>query len=363
MNKLLATLMAFGLFLTACDNKKEESTANKPTIKIGVIYPMSGNMAKFGQGAKDAAYIFFDKLKEKPLNYNYQLIWEDNQNQPAKSMTALNKLIYVDKVDAIISLFSNTGLAIAPVIKEKNLFHINGSTEKDIADGKNNFIISYDNNEMVDEMAKILSQKKLNKISIISSNSSGMIDMINTFEQKVNSTSDLKIINKHFINSGERDFSFLITQTIDAGADIILLQMYSPEMDIFMKQYLEKNISIPVSSLSAFQYLNNKQLAEGIWYIDAAFPKKEYVEQYKERTDKDVTDLSEYFYTELEIITNLYEQFSTKPSGQEIAEYLTEKQKIDNTVIGNLNILKEGYIFAQPSLITIQDGKPIAVEE
>lgn len=37
-------------------------------------------------------------------------------------------------------------------------------------------------------------------------------------------------------------------------------------------------------------------------------------------------------------------------------------KKIDNTVVGNLDIIKDGYIFDKPSLLKIQNGK-IEVEE
>lgn len=79
---------------------------------------MSGDMGKWGERAKVAKEIFFDKNTAK---YDYQVIFEDNQGPFSKSVTSLNKLIYRDNLDIVISVLSNMGFAMAPVIKEKDL--------------------------------------------------------------------------------------------------------------------------------------------------------------------------------------------------------------------------------------------------
>ena len=54
---LLGLLLVLGL--TACGEKAETPKENtKPVVKIGVLYPMSGNAAFFGDGAKKATALF-----------------------------------------------------------------------------------------------------------------------------------------------------------------------------------------------------------------------------------------------------------------------------------------------------------------
>lgn len=66
MKKLILSLCMF-LALIAC--KDEEKTAaksdSKPVVKIGVIYPMSGNYAHFGDAMKTALKMFEDEEQTK----------------------------------------------------------------------------------------------------------------------------------------------------------------------------------------------------------------------------------------------------------------------------------------------------------
>ena len=58
MKKLFA-ILCMALSLVACDNKQSD----KPVVKIGMLYPLSGNAAVFGDTAKMVAKMFFDDYK------------------------------------------------------------------------------------------------------------------------------------------------------------------------------------------------------------------------------------------------------------------------------------------------------------
>ena len=61
MKKWLLSLCMV-LALVACDDKKETAqTDARHVVKIGVLYPMSGDAAAFGDSAKKAADLFQDR--------------------------------------------------------------------------------------------------------------------------------------------------------------------------------------------------------------------------------------------------------------------------------------------------------------
>lgn len=135
-----------------------------------------------------------------------------------------------------------------------------------------------------------------------------------------------------------------------------------PTIDVFMKQYHDAKIDIPVTGIETFTYLQNKALAEGMWYVDAASATDSFVEQYQQKTGKETTDYAEYMSFILQIITNGYEGASTLDR-EEVAEYIQENSSGLKTAVGIVKAEPDGIINGQPILKKIINGKPVIVEE
>ena len=97
MKKLLISVLT-ALSLVACD-KVDNIPTNKQIIKIGVLYPLTGDGAFLGESAKIATKMFFEDYNN--TKYKYELVWEDSQANPATAVSAVRKLINYDHVDVI----------------------------------------------------------------------------------------------------------------------------------------------------------------------------------------------------------------------------------------------------------------------
>jgi len=110
----------------------------KKTIKIGVILPLTGGQANLGQSAHKAVLLAQEKLGK--TKYNYEIIIEDDALDPKLTSNAANKLVNVDKVDALISFTSGSGNIVAPIATENKILHIGIGTDPAIAKGEYNFL-------------------------------------------------------------------------------------------------------------------------------------------------------------------------------------------------------------------------------
>ena len=135
MKKWLLSLCMV-LALASCDNKKESAKADsRPVVKIGVLYPMSGNGAFFGDSAQKAADLFFKEFDTSKAKYQYQLIWEDSQSNPARGVMAARKLMDYDKVDIIFDMMSSVAVAVSPITNEKKILHLTFAQDRAISTG------------------------------------------------------------------------------------------------------------------------------------------------------------------------------------------------------------------------------------
>ena len=117
---IIAVVIWFG-FLNKAD---DQIPSEKETIKIGVSIPLSGDVAFLGEGVRDAMLLAKENLGY--TKYNYEIIFEDDQFNSTNTLTAVNKLISIDKVSVISSLGSNLGNVVSPIAEENKIGGSNG---------------------------------------------------------------------------------------------------------------------------------------------------------------------------------------------------------------------------------------------
>lgn len=106
------------------DQAKPAEQAKGDTIKIGVVAPLTGDVATFGQSTKNAVLLAMEQLNAKGglLGKKVALQIEDDKNDPTETASAVKKLISQDKVVAIVgSVASKCTLAGAPIAQENKI--------------------------------------------------------------------------------------------------------------------------------------------------------------------------------------------------------------------------------------------------
>lgn len=104
--------------------------AANETLKIGVMMPLTGDVATYGESVKNA----IEYAASQAQLDNVQLIFEDSKCEGKDAASAINKLINVDGVSAIIGeLCSGATLAAAPIAEANEVVLISpASTSPDV---------------------------------------------------------------------------------------------------------------------------------------------------------------------------------------------------------------------------------------
>jgi branched-chain amino acid transport system substrate-binding protein len=96
---------------------QEDKDKNGP-IKVGVIISLSGDIAVYGQGIKKGIDLAAEEINQKGgiSGRPVELIYEDDSSNNNSGVSAINKLIQVDKVSLILGAgISSITSAIAPI--------------------------------------------------------------------------------------------------------------------------------------------------------------------------------------------------------------------------------------------------------
>lgn len=102
---------------------------NSEETEIGVILPLTGDWGGFGHRMKNGILLW----KKQNPNARVNIHIEDGMGKANNSISAFNKLISVNMINACITGVSPVVLGLAPVAEKKEIFLINaGATNPDI---------------------------------------------------------------------------------------------------------------------------------------------------------------------------------------------------------------------------------------
>jgi len=227
-------------------------------LKVGVMGPLSGQFAQFGEEGKRG----IESVGAK----NIEFIYGDDQCDPAVAITSFRKLIDIDKVGIVIGPGCGSPQeAIAPLVKEKNILNIlpSAATEELYErGGQNIFNIQYSLEKESSFIAEKMYEMGYKKVAIISYNNNFSKVHHDTFTAKFKG-----IIAKDIVINDNRP---------DISSDILLLKnlnvdaVFSTDVAFFFADGLEKmrrlGISVPVFSQYAVELPAIRSLVENVIY-------------------------------------------------------------------------------------------------
>ncbi len=219
-----------------------ESTAaaTGAAFKLGGTAPLTGSAAIYGNAVMNGAQIAVDEINAEGGAIQFELKYEDDENDPEKAVSAYNAL---KDWGIQLSLGSVTTKPCEAVATEHNTDRIFGLTPSAsstaVTEGKDNFfqICFADPNQGVASADYIADQQLGTKVAVIYRNddvySSGIYER---FAEEAEAKG-LEIVSATtFTDASSNDFSVQLTEARDAGADLVFLPIYYQPASLILKQ-------------------------------------------------------------------------------------------------------------------------------
>ena len=275
MKQLAIVLLAL-LFFAACNN------ATKDVIKIGVIAPLTGEAESFGKSMKNGILLLQESINNNGgINgQNIKFIFEDDKLSSKDGVNSLNKLVNIDKVQAIIgSAASSISLALLPKANDNKIVMISSISTADDLKGKENdyfFRVVPPNYKQGFTAVKfIIEDLKFDKIAILNANDDYGISFANSIESNLKEKK-ITFVNKNSYNAGTKDFKNLLMQIKKTNPQVVILAGIIPETAIIQRQAKEANLNcIFISgdgSYSPDLFKIGGSAVEGSYYTVMAMP-------------------------------------------------------------------------------------------
>jgi len=334
----------------------QANQSDKETIKIGVILPLSGGSANLGESAHKAILLAKEQLAE--TKFNYEVIFEDDALDTKLTSNAVNKLVNLDQVDALISFTSGTGNVVAPITQENHVIHVGVASDPNIAKGEYNFLHwttpGAESILWVDEAMN----RGIKTFAFLGMNQQGLIAVLEQVKEDIKGK-DIQMVNEQIFNMGEKDFKVIIEKAKRANPDAILIACFSPDLEIFAKQYKELGVEIPLTSIEAFEYTEQPELFEGYWYVQSAQASNEFLNTFEAKYENNPQLGSPFIYDAFNLIVEAYEQ-TGEIDNAKVIEKLSQIEDFPSSV-GTISVGEEGIVWSDASVREIRDGQPVTI--
>lgn len=232
--KLMALLLGVAMVttvFTGCGEKK--SAADGGEIKIGVVLPLTGDIAAMGQSAKNAISLLDEQVNSKGgvLGKKVKFIIEDDENKPANSANVAQKLITEDVVGIIGSYSSKCSIAMAPVINAAKTPMITGtSTNPKVTEaGEYIFRSCFIDPFQGTVIAKFaIGDLKAKTAAVLFDNGNDYSKGLSEFFQAEFKKEGGQVVDAETYANGDQDFNAQLTKIKGLNPDILVLpDMYS----------------------------------------------------------------------------------------------------------------------------------------
>lgn len=323
MKRCVFVFLVLGFFVLGATSCGAEVTE----LRIGLVGPMTGPGAQYGQSMREAAQLAVTQANEAGgINGKKVLLFiEDDASNPAQAVNAMQKLITRDQIAAAVGHYnSSCTLASMEVTKRAKVPHLCPiSTAEAITAGGNPYIFRNcaTNPIQVGQLAdwvfeNLTKAGRVNRAAVIYENTDYGVGIMEVFVKKVEENPDWELVAKESYNPGDTDMLAQLTSIKGKNPDVLLIGGNITEGAQIVRQAKEIGLNVQFLALGGlsvdkFPELAGMENVEGIInvsYFEKDSPNplaRQFVEDYQKAYNKDPDMFAAATYEAIDIIVTV----------------------------------------------------------
>ena len=318
----------------------------KNTIKIGVIYPLSGGLSFLGNQFLDGTNIAVDEVNANGgINGKKVSVIVEDASDQSNAISSFNKLTDIDKTNIVFTTLSKITLALIPIADNKKTILFSFAAHPNIT-GTSDYVFRYSN--IADKDAEVISNFIINNLS---SKRVGVLyiqdDWGVVFNNKIKEIAEKNNISVYSepIISTQTDPSVNIDKILFNNPDAIIIVAYGKIYPLIFKKIKEKGYNGQIITNVAFTFMNlpkiiDKDVIKGIYYATIPNENNKIYNKFKNESmskyNEEPTIMSFISYISTKIILKAIEETnSTNPDV--ISKFLRNRTLIIDDLTVNIS--------------------------
>ena len=328
LNFSIVLIAIFAVISCSSPNSKKNES-----IKVGMLLPMTGNSANYGDIMKKGADLALKRAKKKYGKVPFSLVYEDSKGNAKDGVLGMRKLLTNDHTPVVVTAFTGVILAVTPVAEEAKTVLINGPANSIKLRNASPYLFNMCT--LADQEGSFLADvvgNKLHKKEVVFffQNSEFGFGYRDIFVKEYRKYGG-KIVFSEAHEKDASEFKVSILKAKKTGIQTAVVISYYKESALLIKQSEELGWHpqwISYSGIEAPEFLKlSNGTANGLLYSQPGFVEDmnnpavaDFVKSYKEEYGSDPDIWAAQFY---DIVSILIESFRTgTKTGDEVRQFL-----------------------------------------
>jgi ABC-type branched-subunit amino acid transport system substrate-binding protein len=317
--------VGFALFSSPCKVLAEP-------LRVGVILPLSGYVAEYGESIKNAITLLQSELDQTRAD-QIQFIYEDSEYDGKKAISAFHKITKTEQVDLLYVWGTTPAVVLAPLAESAAIPMIAFSGDSEVAGGKRYVLDSV--NRLEDCSLSTLTyirSKGYKNIGIVKTEIQYLESLVKGMEENLNEDETIHLIDSFTpdVSADVKTSALKVRSGVSKGTyDIIGVFLITGQISSFYQRLAQLNIDIPSFGSEFFSdHVEMKKAgpaAVGAFFIQPFTP-EEFSEKFLSRYQS--PHLISYAFRAYSLFKTLYDLFprgSENLSAEEIISRIEEK--------------------------------------
>ncbi len=344
-------------------------------IVIGLIAPLTGPVAAYGDQVKNGAQTAIDEINKNGgiLGQKVVLKMADDAGEPKQGVSAANQLVGEDVHFVVGPVTSGVAIPVSDALAENGVLMVTPTaTAPDLTKrGLPNVLRTCGRDDQQAEVAAnyVLKQFAGKRVAIINDKGAYGKGLADAFKATLNKGGITEVLNDA-ITPGDKDFSALTTRLKAANVDVIYFGGYHPEGGLLVRQLHDLSVN---ATLIGGDGLSNSEFwtigtsaAAGTVFTNASDAMKNPDSQAAAKALQDKNIPPEAFtlnaYAAVEVLKAGIEKAGSADDALAVATALKGGEPIP-TAIGKVTYGESGDLTSQSfSLYKWEDGKIVSAE-
>jgi branched-chain amino acid transport system substrate-binding protein len=368
--KRRAILQALSAAAAAWGVPRPGAAQGMAPYKIGVTFPLTGPLASVANEFIPGAQVAIDEINKKGgvKGHPLQLVAEDSQGSPQGGVAAMRKLVDVDGVQAIITIYTNVVTAQMPLADQLRVPTMsNILTANLVSRSQYSFVHQMRVDAVVSVLQKHWREKGVKRIYVVlPDNGFGQANTPVTRAMVEGAGATYGVGYLDFTTQDYRGFGVRLREF---APDAIYMNAQGGQAETTaIRQIRELGINVPMYELAVFYQAHNWRVgvgpyAEGMYFAGVAVPPgsaHDFIVAYRSKTGFDPDYNAAELYDMIKMYAKAIETTSYK--GEDIRGAIASIQGIPSVLGGTIAMAPDHYTtIASVRLWQVRSGRLVTV--
>ncbi len=317
-------------------------------IKIGAVVATRGPAALLGQSFLKAIQLAREDLKS--TTHQYELAIEEIPS-PDKAEPAIQKLIKMDKVDALIVGLSMSGQIAKTYATAAKIPLFCICSVSSVGDELYTFTIMPLAEDEATQWVAEAKRRGIKRIARLTQDYPSIDNHVRALKVEA-APAGIAFVYEDRFEASTADFRSSIAAAKSTSPDVYFVEAFNPALDILGQQLKDSGVR-NLASVVAFSVSERPELFEGGWYTDS-YVSPEFKTRLDQRYPKSrlATHMMPYAYDSFRVLVQAFE------SGQDVLTYVRRMTEYSGTAGKITKQAGTGNFRSAPAVWVIKNSKP-----